>query len=273
MLQRCHAPNTLIIKSLRLQAIFFICSWLNSYLLSYFSFSIIDSDSKTSYCLNSVQFIFYILKSALKELCISSVSSIIIENWIISRFNSKYLFSFIYQLIISAANWSVVKNRLRVKIYCLFIVTPKGDHQLSQRYSELYLNTLSKPLHWLSKKCRRQDLNSQPQQPLPDLIPLLMLQTARFYARLYYHMQTWAHNLLHQKVITYWVSAIVSYILTFIIFLVKVDMSDVFINLNWFLLSQLINISEFFACEILEFHHEWCVFKSSHSKVLCVAFI
>ena len=25
-------------------------------------------------------------------------------------------------------------------------VTPKGDYQLSQRYSELYLNTLSKPL-------------------------------------------------------------------------------------------------------------------------------
>ena len=85
---------------------------------------------------------------------------------------------------------------------------------MSQRYSELYLNTSSKLLHWLSKKCRRQDLNSQPQQPLPDLIPSLMLQTARFYARLYYHMQTWAHNLLRQKVITDWVSAIVSYILT-----------------------------------------------------------
>ena len=25
-------------------------------------------------------------------------------------------------------------------------VTPKGDHRLSQRYSELYLNTPSKPL-------------------------------------------------------------------------------------------------------------------------------
>ena len=91
---------------------------------------------------------------------------------------------------------------------------PKGDHQLSQRYSELYLNTLSKPLHWLSKKCRRQDLNSQPQRPLPGLIPSLMLQTARFYARLYYHAQTQAHNLLRQKVITDWVSAIVGYILT-----------------------------------------------------------
>ena len=41
-----------------------------------------------------------------------------------------------------------------------------------------------------------------------------MLQTARFYARLYYHVQTRAHNLLRQKVITDWVSAIVSYILT-----------------------------------------------------------
>ena len=41
-----------------------------------------------------------------------------------------------------------------------------------------------------------------------------MSQTARFYARLYYHAQTRAHNLLRQKVITYWVSAIVSYILT-----------------------------------------------------------
>ena len=85
---------------------------------------------------------------------------------------------------------------------------------MSQCYSELYLNTLSKPLRWLSKKCRRRDLNSQPQQPLPGLIPSLMLQTARFYTRLYYHMQTWAHNLLRQKVITDWVSAIVSYILT-----------------------------------------------------------
>ena len=26
-------------------------------------------------------------------------------------------------------------------------ITPKGDHLLSQRYSELHLNTLSKPLH------------------------------------------------------------------------------------------------------------------------------
>ena len=93
-------------------------------------------------------------------------------------------------------------------------VTPKGDHLLSQRYSELHLNTPSKPLRWLSKKCRRQDLNSQPQQPLPGLIPSLMSQTARFYARLYYHAQTRAHNLLRQKVITYWVSAIVSYIST-----------------------------------------------------------
>ena len=93
-------------------------------------------------------------------------------------------------------------------------VTPKGDHRLSQRYSELYLNTLSKPLRWLSKKCRRQDSNSQPQRPLPGSIPSLMLQTARFYARLYYHVQTRAHNLLCQKVITDWVSAIVSYILT-----------------------------------------------------------
>ena len=41
-----------------------------------------------------------------------------------------------------------------------------------------------------------------------------MLQTARFYARLYYHAQTRAHNLLRQKVITDWVSAIVGYILT-----------------------------------------------------------
>ena len=41
-----------------------------------------------------------------------------------------------------------------------------------------------------------------------------MLQTARFYARLYYHTQTRAHNLLRQKVITDWVSAIVGYILT-----------------------------------------------------------
>ena len=93
-------------------------------------------------------------------------------------------------------------------------VTPKGDHWLSQRYSELYLNTPSKPLHWLSKKCRWQDLNSQPQWPLLGLILSLMLQMARFYARLYYHAQTWAHNLLRQKVITDWVSAIVSYILT-----------------------------------------------------------
>ena len=92
-------------------------------------------------------------------------------------------------------------------------VTPKGNHLLSQRYSELYLNTPSKSLHWLSKKCRRQNLNSQPQQPLSGSISSLMLQTARFYARLYYHAQTWAHNLLRQKVITYWVSAIVSYIL------------------------------------------------------------
>ena len=97
----------------------------------------------------------------------------------------------------------------------MFFVTPKGDHRLSQRYSELYLNTLFKPLRWLSKKCRRQDLNSQPQRPLSDLIPSLMLQTARFYTRLYYHAQTRAHNLLRQKVITDWVSAIVSYILTF----------------------------------------------------------
>ena len=96
----------------------------------------------------------------------------------------------------------------------MFFVTPKGDHRLSQRYSELYLNTLFKPLRWLSKKCRRQDLNSQPQRPLSDLIPSLMLQTARFYTRLYYHAQTRAHNLLRQKVITLWVSAIVSYILT-----------------------------------------------------------
>ena len=93
-------------------------------------------------------------------------------------------------------------------------VRPKGDHLLSQRYSELYLNTPSKPLRWLSKKCRRQDLNSQPRQPPPGSIPSLMLQTARFYARLYYHAQTRAHNLLRQKVITDWVSAIVSYILT-----------------------------------------------------------
>ena len=93
-------------------------------------------------------------------------------------------------------------------------VTPKGDHWLSQRYSELHLNTLSKPLRWLSKKCRRRDSNSQPRRPLPGLIPSLILQTARFYARLYYHAQTRAHNLLRQKVITCWVSAIVSYILT-----------------------------------------------------------
>ena len=93
-------------------------------------------------------------------------------------------------------------------------VTSKGDHWLSQRYSELHLNTLSKSLRWLSKKCRRRDLNSQPQRPLPGSIPSLMLQTARFYARLYYHAQTRAHNLLRQKVITDWVSAIVSYILT-----------------------------------------------------------
>ena len=93
-------------------------------------------------------------------------------------------------------------------------VTPKGDHQLSQRYSELYLNTPSKPLRWLSKKCRRPDSNSQPQRPLSGSISSLMLQTARFYARLYYHVQTRAHNLLRQKVITNWVSAIVSYILT-----------------------------------------------------------
>ena len=93
-------------------------------------------------------------------------------------------------------------------------VTPKGDHWLSQRYSELYLNTPSKPLRWLSKKCRWRDLNSQPQRSSPGSIPSLMLQTARFYARLYYHAQTWAHNLLRQKVITDWVSAIVSYILT-----------------------------------------------------------
>ena len=105
-----------------------------------------------------------------------------------------------------------------LSLLLLFIVTSKGDHWLSQRYSELHLNTLSKPLRWLSKKCRRQDLNLQPQQPLPGLIPSLMLQTARFYARLYYHAQTWAHNLLRQKVITDWVSAIVSYILTFMIF-------------------------------------------------------
>ena len=100
-------------------------------------------------------------------------------------------------------------------------VTPKGDHLLSQRYSELYLNTPSKPLRWLSKKCRRRDLNSQSQQPLPGSIPSLMLQIARFYARLYYHAQTRAHNLLCQKVITDWVSAIVSYILTVFIFLVS----------------------------------------------------
>ena len=48
-----------------------------------------------------------------------------------------------------------------------------------------------------------------------------MLQTARFYARLYYHAQTRAHNLLRQKVITYWVSAIVGYILT-IFFLINI---------------------------------------------------
>ena len=93
-------------------------------------------------------------------------------------------------------------------------VTLKDDHWLSQRYSELYLNTFSKSLRWLSKKCRRQDLNSQSQRPLSGSIPSLMLQMARFYARLYYHAQTRAHNLLRQKVITDWVSAIVSYILT-----------------------------------------------------------
>ena len=96
------------------------------------------------------------------------------------------------------------RSELKDSIYLIdVIVMPKGDHLLSQRYSELHLNTLSKPLRWLSKKCRRQDLNSQPQQPLPGLIPSLMLQTARFYARLYYHAQTQAHNLLCQKVITY----------------------------------------------------------------------
>ena len=99
-------------------------------------------------------------------------------------------------------------------IFTLIYVTPKGDHLLSQRYSELHLNTLSKSLRWLSKKCRWQDSNSQPQRPLPGLISSLILQTVRFYARLYYHAQTQAHNLLRQKVITYWVSAIVNYILT-----------------------------------------------------------
>ena len=120
------------------------------------------------------------------------------------------------------------------KTYILKLnVTPKGDHWLSQRYSELYLNTLSKSLHWLSKKCRRQDLNSQPQRPLSGSIPSLMSQTARFYARLYYHAQTRAHNLLRQKVITYWVSAIVSYILTlnFINLLTEVHFKA-FISLN-----------------------------------------
>ena len=127
--------------------------------------------------------------------------------------------------IITLSFFSTCCIRIRFKsiLYCFYklknikitdYVTPKGDHWLSQHYSELYLNTLSKPLCWLSKKCRRRDLNSQPQRPLPGSIPSLMLQTARFYARLYYHAQTWAHNLLRQKVITDWVSAIVSYILT-----------------------------------------------------------
>ena len=108
--------------------------------------------------------------------------------------------------------WYLIALILNLFIYVF--VTPKGDHLLSQRYSELHLNTPSKSLRWLSKKCRRRDLNLQPQQPLPGLISSLMLQTARFYARLYYHAQTQAHNLLRQKVITFWVSAIVGYILT-----------------------------------------------------------
>ena len=168
----------LVIKSLRLQAIFFICSWLNSYLLSCFNSLFIDSNSWTNYCLNSIQFAFYILKDALKELCTNSVSSIIIKNWIISWSDFEYLFSFIYQLIISAENSSVVKTKLRVKVNYLFII-----------------------------------------------------------------------------------------------FLVKVSISDVFINSHWFLLSQIINISEFFTCKILEFHYKWCAFKSLYSKVLCDAFI
>ena len=111
------------------------------------------------------------------------------------------------------ALYSESDNDIKISDKIIEYVTPKGDHWLSQRYSELHLNTLSKSLRWLSKKCRRQDLNSQPQQPLPGSISSLM-QTARFYARLYYHAQTRAHNLLRQKVITGWVSAIVSYILT-----------------------------------------------------------
>ena len=129
----------------------------------------------------------------------------------ISYFTVLSLVSFLLNLIDSFLNICKVINFIR-------FVTPKGDHWLSQRYSELYLNTLSKPLRWLSKKCRRRDLNSQPQRPLSGSISSLMLQTARFYARLYYYMQTRAYNLLRQKVITYWVSAIVSYILTRFLF-------------------------------------------------------
>ena len=59
-----------------------------------------------------------------------------------------------------------------------------------------------------------------------------MLQTARFYARLYYHAQTRAHNLLCQKVITCWVSAIVSYILTNSIFLSVLTIDQNIINVS-----------------------------------------
>ena len=118
----------------------------------------------------------------------------------------------IQSLLNVAIMFNLVKILTQLKQFKVS-VTPKGNHLLSQRYSELHLDTPSKPLRWLSKKCRWRDLNSQPQRPLPGSIPSLMSQTARFYARLYYHAQTRAHNLLRQKVITYWVSAIVSYIL------------------------------------------------------------
>ena len=124
---------------------------------------------------------------------------------------------------------------------------------MSQRYSGLYLNTPSKPLHWLSKKCRRRDSNSQPQRPPPGSIPSLMLQTARFYARLYYHAQTRAHNLLRQKVITDWVSAIVGYILTTINIYFR-KRSDYHYNIiylkenNYILIISHLLIYYFFSC-------------------------
>ena len=129
----------------------------------------------------------------------------------------------------------ISRSLLKLIPQIMYLVTPKGDHLLSQRYSELYLNTLSKTLHWLSKKCRRRDSNSQPQRPLPGSIPSLMLQTARFYTRLYYHAQTRAHNLLRQKVITYWVSAIVSYISTYLkVFYLSIMRMTYFISLLTF---------------------------------------